>query len=288
MQHPFIASGGIKLKTHQLGKYRAVLVKDPNSVGPIKYRYVMVVFRDGTDEPVIFVTAEQNAMQAELFKIARESLNDPSLEHDPNNFFLGVFDEHGRHNLGGSPKWGQLEDFEQKALHIIRSKLGIEDPPAAPTSAMVSNKTVEIQSDRPAYAVNETSLLHQLGAVLISLVIFVLASVVAGFLLMVLDQVRGLGSDWLQSAFRDVFAPWVGGYFGVAAGLNWLQRSTAKFVFFGFTSTVLVLIGVYLGTVGLVRTEADISTASYLWGAVSLAAAIFGAYKAAHDEGLKF
>lgn len=132
---------------------------------------------------------------------------------------------------------------------------------------------------------NETSVPHQIGALIVSLIVFVFVWLLASLLLMGLDHIRGLGNDWLQSLFRDVIAPWVGGYAGIAAGLNWLKRSTAKFVFYGFTIIVLLLIGTYLGFVGLVRAQAGISVASFLWGASTLAAGIFGAYKAASDKG---
>lgn len=241
----------------------------------------------------MFVTAEQNAMQAELFKIAREKLNDPSLQHDPSNYFLGVFDKSGRQNLGSSPKWGQLPEFEHRALEIVRTKLGIEE--AGPVSQAATKPPPPPDNSQPASGAQDfspessidSSLLHQVGALLVSLSIFLLVWVVVGLLLMALDHVRGLGNDWLQSVFRDVFAPWVGGYAGVTAGLTWLHRSTAKFVFFGFSIVVLLLVGAYLGFVGTVRTQVDISVASYVWGAFTLAAGIFGAYKAARDEGFR-
>lgn len=293
MEHPLITGGGTTIRRYRIGKYNGVLVQDPNSFGPIKYRYVMTVFSEQGEDPIMFVTAEQNEMQAELFKITRENLNDPSLEYDASSYFLGVFDGSGRRNLGSSPDWGQWQKFERRALAIIKAELGIKEttrataasssPPKPPSHGSSPVPTSERSSSELSA---DTSLLHQLGALTVSLVIFFLAWLTVSLLLTALDQARGLGSDWVQTLFRDVLAPWVGGYAGVAAGLRWLRRSSAKFVFFGFSAAVLLIVGAYLGFVGGVRVQADISVASYLWGAVSLVASIFGAYKAARDEGL--
>src|SRR5690606_22515296 len=197
-------------------------------------------FPEQGEEPVMFVTAEQNAMQAELFKIARETMKNPSLTHDPNNFFLGVFDKRGRQNLGGSPRWDQAHAFEARALQIVRSELGIAEsdpttkperdsppPPKAPSASSAEGPYSNSSAD--------SSPVHQVCALFVSVTIFFLVWIVVGLLLMLLDHFRGLGNDWLQSVFRDVFAPWVGGYAGVTAGLRWLSRSTAKFVFLAFS-----------------------------------------------------
>lgn len=142
MEHPLITGGGNTLRAYALGAYKAVLVERPDSVGPIKYRYVLIVFLAQGKEPVMFVTSEQNAMQAELFKIARETLNDPSLEHDPENFFLGVFSKSGRRNLGGSPSWGDLQKFEERALHLVRSEFRIvESASVTPAASPKSKKS---------------------------------------------------------------------------------------------------------------------------------------------------
>jgi len=133
---------------------------------------------------------------------------------------------------------------------------------------------------------SEVSIVHQIVALVVSLVIFIVAWFLSGFLLALLDEFRGLGDSWIQSVFRDVFAPWVGGYLGISAALSWLSRSTPKFVFFGFAVTLLLLIGAYLGLVGGNLRHINLSVGTFLWGAVSLAASIFGAFVAAKGEGL--
>lgn len=132
---------------------------------------------------------------------------------------------------------------------------------------------------------SEFSIIHQITALVVSLIVFIVAWFLSGFFLALLDEFRGLGDSWIQSVFRDVFAPWVGGYLGISAGLSWLSRSTPKFLFFGFTVTILLLIGAYLGLVGISLHHTDVSVGSFLWGAASLAASIFGAFVAAKGEG---
>jgi hypothetical protein len=119
-------------------------------------------------------------------------------------------------------------------------------------------------------ASTEASILHQLTALTVSLVVFVLVWFLARLLLLGLDHVRGLGNDWLQSVVQDILAPWVGGYAGVAAALYWLKRSTAKFIFLGFSVIVLLVVGAYLGVVGLARVQAEIPVWPFLWGAATL------------------
>ena len=133
----------------------------------------------------------------------------------------------------------------------------------------------------------ESSVVHQVAALIVSIVIFVVAWFLSGFLLGLLDQFRGLGDSWIQSVFRDVFAPWVGGYLGVVSALSWLSRSTPKFVFFGFSAALFLLIGAYLGLVGANLRNIDISVGTYIWGALSFSASIVGAYFGAASEGLE-
>jgi len=43
MDHPLIKGGGSVLCAYKIGGYKAVLVKQPESVGPIEYLFVMIV-----------------------------------------------------------------------------------------------------------------------------------------------------------------------------------------------------------------------------------------------------
>jgi|SRR5581483_8548957 len=91
MDHPLITGGGQMLRSYQIGSYKSVLVKSPESVGPVKYLYVMIVFSGNGTEPVLFVTAERNEMQGELLKIAAGETGNPNLGSEDNEYFLGVF-----------------------------------------------------------------------------------------------------------------------------------------------------------------------------------------------------
>lgn len=76
--HPLITGGGELLRAYTIGPYKSVLVKSPESFGPIKYRYILIVYDHDEKQPILFVTSEQNAMQSELLKIAKES--DPDFD----------------------------------------------------------------------------------------------------------------------------------------------------------------------------------------------------------------
>lgn len=127
MDHPLITGGGQMLRSYQIGSYKSVLVKSPESVGPIKYLYVMIVFSGNGTEPVLFVTAERNEMQGELLKIAAGQTGNPNLGSEDNGYFLGVFSKDGRFNLGASRDWEDQEKFEKKAIEIVRERLRVAD-----------------------------------------------------------------------------------------------------------------------------------------------------------------
>ena len=54
---------GEHLFSYECGGYRAILVKDPESSGPIKYPHVLIVYRaiDNTS-PIMIITAEQGTI----------------------------------------------------------------------------------------------------------------------------------------------------------------------------------------------------------------------------------
>ena len=43
-EHPMIRGGGVTQCAYKLGRYKAVLVRKPDSFGPIKFLYVLIVF----------------------------------------------------------------------------------------------------------------------------------------------------------------------------------------------------------------------------------------------------
>lgn len=118
--------GGTPVCSYQCGAYRAMLFKNPESFGEMKYPHVLVVFRVIDDSPpIMFVTAEQNLMANELLASLPEHLR-PKVSGNPNSrVFLGVFDETGHENFGHSEECAILEKFETKALSIMKERLGL-------------------------------------------------------------------------------------------------------------------------------------------------------------------
>ncbi len=131
----------------------------------------------------------------------------------------------------------------------------------------------------------EATVLHQIAALIVSLVVFFIILILVGYLLMFLDNFRGPGSKWLNPVFRDIISSWIGGYAGISAATKWLKRSTLKFVFFGFSIVILLLAGAYIG---LMTYHPNVTFWSSLWDAFGLAFSIVGAYIAARSKGLSF
>ena len=120
--------GGTKVRVYECGGFRAVLAKDPESFGPIKYPHVLVVFRAVDDTPpIMFVTAEQNSMGSEMMKIMSEELGQDFGGDAGRGVVLGVFDESGHSNLGSSSDYVVLEKFEAEAIAVMRRRLGLHD-----------------------------------------------------------------------------------------------------------------------------------------------------------------
>jgi hypothetical protein len=81
-------------------------------------------------------------------------------------------------------------------------------------------------------------------AVSLAIVVWVVVYVLAYMALGLLDSLRGLGNDWLQSIFRELFTPGVGGYAALYAVHSWLSRANIRFVFWAFCVPVfLFMIG---------------------------------------------
>lgn len=117
---------GTPVCSYQCGDYRAILYKNPESLGPMKYPHALVVFRaiDNTP-PIMFVTAEQNLMAAELIASLPDDLRPEDMGNPNANVFLGVFDENGHDNYSCSEEYAFLDKFETKALSIMRERLGL-------------------------------------------------------------------------------------------------------------------------------------------------------------------
>lgn len=120
--------------------------------------------------------------------------------------------------------------------------------------------------------------------VLVAIIVFVAVWILGGILFGLFDNLRGLGDDKLQALFRELVVPGAGGYAAMAAVRSWIQRENTRFVFFGFSAVVLVLVGAYVGFIGPIAGKIGIDMWGVLLGAVSLVAAVVGAYLHAKDE----
>lgn len=234
-----ITGGGKVVRTYNLGRYKGVLVEAPESFGPIKYIYVLLVFENEGEEPILFVTSEKNEMQSTLLAMAAE--NDPELAPDlnPNECFLGIFSQSGRENHGGSMDWCNFEKFEKKALEIVSERLGIvaepkspiENIPQKPCSNKGENKnTYPIRSGLLAILATGTSLF---------------VAIVGHILFYLFDELRGIGNEWMQTIFRELLMPGVGGYAGIYVVHYYFEHYTKEIVLWLYS---VLLVSLYLSS----------------------------------------
>ncbi len=120
-----LIKGGTPVRRYACGEYQAVLVRDPESFGPIKYPHLLVVFRATETSPIMFITAEQSTISSALMKIAAKQFGEDFGENAGHSVFLCIFSESGHANLGSSSDYAILEKFEVESLAIMRQQLGI-------------------------------------------------------------------------------------------------------------------------------------------------------------------
>jgi hypothetical protein len=123
-----------------------------------------------------------------------------------------------------------------------------------------------------------------IAGVIVAIVVFVVVWILGGILFGLFDNLRGLGEDKLQALFRELVVSGAGGYAAMAAISSWIEKANTRFVFFGFSAIVLILVGVYVGFVGPIAEKIGIDIWGMLLGAVSLVAAVFGAYIRARND----
>lgn len=133
MPFPEMKSGSGKVYgLYRLGSYTCMLIRAPESIGPIEYLFMLVVNAEGSKSPILVVTCERNQMQSELLSTVAEQLDAATrkeLETAP-HAVLGLFDKDGTHHLLDSAGDVFDEDkFRIKALSIAAEQLGVSEPP---------------------------------------------------------------------------------------------------------------------------------------------------------------
>ena len=123
-----------------------------------------------------------------------------------------------------------------------------------------------------------------LVGVLVAIAVFASVWIVGGTLFGLWDNLRGLRDDKFQALFRELVVPGLGGYAAMVVVGFWLQKANTRFVFFGFATVVLILVGVYVGFVGPLAKEIGTDMWGVFLDAVSLSAAVVGAYIHVKDD----
>jgi hypothetical protein len=103
-----------------IGDCRAALLANIQAVGGVEYTYILVV-RDRSGEPRLFVTSEVNALSGE-FNALSELMAEVT---GGGSHFLGVFPGEGHENLGMSDDWADIDRFTERAVAIAKDRLGV-------------------------------------------------------------------------------------------------------------------------------------------------------------------
>ena len=120
--------------------------------------------------------------------------------------------------------------------------------------------------------------------VVVAIGVFVAVWILGGTLFGLFDNLRGLGDDKFQALFRELLVPGSGGYAAMVVTRLWIQRASTKFLFLGFSIVVLILVGFFFGYFGQVAEKIGSNMWEVFLGAVSLGAAVVGAYIQVKDE----
>lgn len=134
MPFPAMKSGsGTVLRQYSLGRYSCMLIQEPESIGPIKYSFMLLVTEQDSNALAMVVTCETNDMQNELLNKTAEGFDQNArtelLKNAPAAFFC-IFDQQGTHRI--VEQLGQVPDVENflgKALALAGKQLGVSDEP---------------------------------------------------------------------------------------------------------------------------------------------------------------
>lgn len=117
---------------YRLGGYTCMLIRAPESIGPIEYLFMLVVTEEGSNSPLLVVTCERNQMQSELLSAVAEQLDAATRKEieSASRAVLGLFDKDGAHHLLETVDNVFDEyQFRVKALSIAADRLGVPEPP---------------------------------------------------------------------------------------------------------------------------------------------------------------
>lgn len=125
---------GTVLGLYKFGTYTGTLIRDAESVGPIKYFYMLLFTEQGSKTTTIVVTLEKNEMQGELLRSAAQKFDEETrksfLESEPKSF-LCMFDKDGGHHIFENfPQILSESQFREKAFSIAARQLGVTDAPS--------------------------------------------------------------------------------------------------------------------------------------------------------------
>ena len=126
---------GTILGTYRIGPYTAMLIRDAESAGPIKYFYMLsVTAQEGGTSPAIVVTLEHNEMQAEFLRTVAQNMDEEThnalLANAPKSY-LCMFDKNGNHYiLEQLPQVLSEEQFRERAFAVVGRELRIADTPS--------------------------------------------------------------------------------------------------------------------------------------------------------------
>ncbi len=98
------------LERIRLGGYEIVFLGDIESVGAIRYKYIVIVFKIGEKAPIYFVSSEENALAKDL---------------GGGSHFLCAFEGEGHVNYGCSDEWADYDKFADRALQMVKDKFKI-------------------------------------------------------------------------------------------------------------------------------------------------------------------
>lgn len=133
MSFPLLKKGtGQVVAVFEFATYGATLVRDPESAGPIKYRFILVITAPPTGAPILAVTCERNEMQAAMIQAVSEDLDADmrAALSEGSGYFLCYFDRNGdHHNVREYSKVPSVDEFRVDAFSIAQRILKVDAAP---------------------------------------------------------------------------------------------------------------------------------------------------------------